>query len=178
MRRCLVVALLLGAGCGSQVTEDGAGSELGVPVPPPSESQFDGFWVADGTLNPDQGTVGPTRLLIEVLRDRPSCVAEATGPGCPAAHFTETGGFRPVTVNDGVVRMQFTMDFPPCLYDHLDDFDGESLIEVTIAGFEIPGTGGSVFDVAIEQRYIFTGITLLSTGTLEHFPQNMRNSCR
>ena len=46
-----------------------------------------------------------------------------------------------------------------------------------IERMELPGTDGRVFDVIIEQRYVFTNQAVLSSGTLEHLSNDTTNPC-
>ncbi len=146
------------------------------PNTPVSEA-FDGFWEVEGTLEPGQNYVGATRVHVEVRGGRAACVSRAKSDYCPNLDYREPSASRPITLNNGVILLEFTMDFPQCLTDRFEEFDGEKWIEVTVGGVEIPGTDGLVFDVVIEERYLLSNITLLSTGTLEHWTNDTTNSC-
>ena len=96
---------------------------------------------------------------------------------CDNLEYDQPSISRPITLNNGFILIEFTMDFPPCKYANISALDGEKLIEVSIGGFEIPGTDGLVFDVVIEQRYVFSNQTALSTGTLEYISTTPQNRC-
>lgn len=143
----------------------------------PNTPPFDGFWQAAGILDQGQDAVGETAILIEVSAGRAACVAEGKRPDCPLEWKQTRSVSRPVTLSGGIIRIDFSMNFQACVYDAVDPFDGEKLIDVSITGFEIAGTDGFVFDVAIEQRFIFSDTTLYSTGTLEYFPNAAVDTC-
>ncbi|MCH8146373.1 MAG: hypothetical protein IH987_00030 [Planctomycetes bacterium] len=188
----LAVVLMLVAGCGGVVDPD-AGRVIGGtgisddagsnPAPvattpvatTPVRNAFDGFWRLVSTIEPRQVIVGFNDILIEVQDGRAVCVTEGQTFACEV-NWGRPSSARPITDN-GLVLIRFTMDFPLCNYDGISAFLDEKSIEVSIVGSAIAGTKGLVFDVDIKQRYIFSGETVLSKGTLEHDPGDRDNSC-
>jgi len=141
----------------------------------PGGGTFDGFWVAEGTLESGP-LVGTTRLLIESSAGRVSCVSRAISDECLDLNYGTPSASRPITGVNDTILMKFTMDFPVCELQICSCFvENESFIEVTIAGFKIAGT--DVFDVVIEERYLFSNVTLLSSGTLELISSTTLNRC-
>ena len=143
----------------------------------PSSEAFNGFWLADGINEPGQFIVGPIGLLLEVSEGRAACVTQRRTVSCDNLEYGQPSISRPFTLNNGFILIEFTMEFPPCKYDNVSALDGEKLIEVSISGFEIPGTDGLVFDVVMERRFVFTNKTVLSTGTLEYISVTTQNRC-
>lgn len=143
----------------------------------PGNEVFNGFWLANGIAESGQVLVGQIQLLIEAREGRAACVTQSQNVDCLNFDWGQPSIRRPITLNNGVILIKFTMDFPLCKYDNIPALDGEALIDVSIIGLEIAGTDGLVFDIVIEQNFVFKSITLWSTGTLEHFPSNTANSC-
>lgn len=183
----LAACLLMVAGCAGMPTttvpgppdDDGDGAtDAGIRPAPgaPVRNSFDGLWLSDGVIEPRQGIVGQNAILIEVREGRAVCVTEGATISCPL-NWVRPSQARPIT-NNGLVLIEFTMDFPPCIYDDISAFSDEGLIQVSIVGSEIARTNGLVFDLQVfRQKYIFTDQTVLSKGTLEHFPDSRTNSC-
>lgn len=184
--RTTACLLMLVAGCAGVVDPDagriiggtGFSDDTGISPAPetPVRNSFDGYWFLSYTVEPRQAFFGTGSVLVEVSGGGATCVREGAKESCPIDWGNPLRA-RPITIDNGLVRIEFMMGFPACNYDNLSGFQDESLIEVVIVGSEIAGTGGLVFDAALSQRYIFSEEIVLSEGTLEHFPDVRTNSC-
>lgn len=132
--------------------------------------EFDGFWYIRGIYDPGQAIVGESFYSLEVATNIPFCV----DPGGPFDTGRRPRIRRPITIEDGTLRVEFSMDFLPFPgLDHIGRFAEETTVHVTIMGNEVPTV--SVFqpplllhfDIEVTERFVMSGTVLRSTGQAE-----------